>query len=588
MSRGVEGRVGPLAAALLVAAYAAGFRHYGVYAFGEEGLLLAQAWRTAHGQTPYVDFHTGYGPLYFRLQALVLAAGGLAAIRWTLVAVHGAAAALLFALARRVAGSAMAAVAVVLAVAFFLPVSPAHGALFFVPYPAWYAGLAALATALVLADGVGPGGAAAAGVIAGLTFAVKQNAGLLLGWAAAATIVLGEAGAGGALGAAALLLLALAPPLLVAPTGVTATAWVLVPPALALCSLGRARRAPDAVILPRLAVLVAAFASVAVVVTAPALAALGPARFAREVLLLGAGFQSLYALRFPPPAALAGAVGLAGFVAFRRRGDAGLVAAGAAAIAVAALAGAREAGGALPALRLAGEQAAFACVPLALWSGLLALARRPDPRLVAPTAVAIASALQLYPRPDFEHLALVAAPMLPLAVRALGALRLPVSVVVGVPLALALAAARLAPTAVLLASPLERVTVGNVPLAVAPVGAERLHALADAVAAVDGRTGPDDAVLAFPACGAVPFFADRAPAGPHDYFYPGRPDRAEVAALVARFAERPPPVAATCSAAGTDLAAAWDAYPELTAFLATRYHVVLERAPFTVREATGR
>ena len=71
----------PLAAGLVVAAYAAALRPYGIFDYVDEGLLLVQALRAARGQVPYVDFHTGYGPLYFRLQAWLLAAGGWAAIR---------------------------------------------------------------------------------------------------------------------------------------------------------------------------------------------------------------------------------------------------------------------------------------------------------------------------------------------------------------------------------------------------------------------------------------------------------------------------------------------------------------------------
>src|SRR5207237_769005 len=87
--RGGAGRGGaaPLAAGLVVAAYTAALRRYGVFDPVDEGLLLVQALRTAHGQVPYVDFHTGYGPLYFRLQAWLLEAGGWDAIRWGLVAV---------------------------------------------------------------------------------------------------------------------------------------------------------------------------------------------------------------------------------------------------------------------------------------------------------------------------------------------------------------------------------------------------------------------------------------------------------------------------------------------------------------------
>src|SRR5439155_1585351 len=159
----------PLAAGLVVAAYAAALRPYGIFDYVDEGLLLVQALRAARGQVPYVDFHTGYGPLYFRLQAWLLAAGGWDAIRWALVAVQGAAGALLFVLARRLAGPALAWAAVALEVAFFLPVAPGRGAPFNAPYPAWYAGLAGVALAVPLAAGfVAVAGAAFAPALAAL------------------------------------------------------------------------------------------------------------------------------------------------------------------------------------------------------------------------------------------------------------------------------------------------------------------------------------------------------------------------------------------------------------------------------------
>ena len=93
-------RAAPVVAGLLVAAYVAAFRRYGIYDLADEGLLLAQAARAAAGERPYLDFHTGYGPLYFAVQSRLLEAGGLDAIRGALAVVHGVTAGLTFALAR--------------------------------------------------------------------------------------------------------------------------------------------------------------------------------------------------------------------------------------------------------------------------------------------------------------------------------------------------------------------------------------------------------------------------------------------------------------------------------------------------------
>jgi len=80
---GVRRSLGPLAAGLVVGLYAAAFRHYGIFDLADEGTLLVQAARVAHGQAPYVDFHTGYGTVYFALQGLLVRLGGLDAISST-------------------------------------------------------------------------------------------------------------------------------------------------------------------------------------------------------------------------------------------------------------------------------------------------------------------------------------------------------------------------------------------------------------------------------------------------------------------------------------------------------------------------
>jgi hypothetical protein len=232
---------GPVLAGLAVAAYAAALGRYGVFDLPDEGLLLVQAWRAAHGQAPYVDFHTGYGPLYFDLQALLVRAGGMAAVRGVLALVHGVAAGLLYACVRRLAGAWLAAVAVVLEVAFFLPVAPQQGAPMNVPYPAWYAGVAAVALAVLLLHPGGGARAAIAGAVAGAIVAVKPNSGLLLAAGAAAALALGTRAGSGPSGWMARLvsvLLVLAALALVAPDGPSVALAVLVPPVVGLAARG--------------------------------------------------------------------------------------------------------------------------------------------------------------------------------------------------------------------------------------------------------------------------------------------------------------------------------------------------------------
>jgi hypothetical protein len=247
--------------------------------------------------------------------------------------------------------------------------------------------------------------------------------------------------------------------------------------------------------------------------------------------------------------------------------------------------------GALTAARRGAERASMALVPLALLGGIALSAR--DARLARVVAVAVLGAPQLYPRPDFDHLMPLAPLILPLAMLVWRAAveRLGVSaeraVAACVGIALALAAGRFLPTArVLLALAGGRAEAVALPeggsLVALPEGLERLRNIAAAAHAVAASTRPDERVLAFPACAAVPVLGGRLPAGPHDYFYPGRPTRSEVAALVARLEVALPPMAVTCDAPGR-LGQAWESYPELVELLERRYRAVLERPPVIVR-----
>jgi hypothetical protein len=589
-------RIAPVVAGLLVAAYVAAFCRFGVYDLADEGLLLAQAARTAAGERPYVDFHTGYGPLYFALQAALVRAGGLEAVRGALAVVHGATAALLFAGVRVLGGTVLAVAAVALHVAFFLPVAPARGAPFNVPYPAWYAGLAAVAVALLLLRGRERRATLAlAGAIAGAVFAMKPNSGGLLVAAAAVAGVVEEGGRGAAgrrvVGSTVLVLAVLAVVLLVSPTPASGMALVLVAPVAALAWRARDLVVPDAAAAPRIAALGAGFVAVLALALGPTVAALGAPRFAHEVLHLGAGVADLFLLPIGWPAVAATLVGLATLAAGAPRAG---VLAGLALLAAVAATGGAEAPAAVAAARLGAERAAIAAVPLALLGGVALLAR--EPRIAPVLAVAVLGAGQLYPRPDFDHLMPVAPLVLPIALlvwrAAIVRLGAPgeraAALAAGV--ALLVAGARFVPSGralvAVLAGRTEAAAFPGGSLVALPEGSERLRAIEGAAAAVAASAAPDERVVAFPACAAITFLAGRLPAGPHDYFYPGRPTRAEVATLVTRLRAAPPPAAVTCATPGR-LSEAWQAYPELVSLLTERYRVVFEHGSLVVRRRMG-
>ena len=585
-----RGRAAPVVAGLVVGAWVLAFRRYGFYDLADEGLLLAQAARAAAGERPYSDFHTGYGPLYFAIHAALVRAGGLEAIRAALAAVHGVTAGLLFAVARALGGPALAVAAVALHVAFFLPLAPATGAPFNVPYPAWWAGLGGALIALLLAHGatrVGP--LALAGAVAGAVFAVKPNSGALLAAGAAVACVTtgGAAGRSRFVAGGVVLLALLVVVLLVAPTGASGIALVLVAPVAALAWRTRGLVASDAATLPRLAALGAGFLVVAATTLGPTVAALGPTRFRHEVLHLGTGVADLFLLPIGWPAVVATVLGLAALAAGTPRAA---VLAGLALLAAAVASGAPDAASPLAGLRLGAERAAMAVVPLTLLGGIALLGR--EARIAPVLAVAVLGAAQLYPRPDFDHLMPLASLFLPLAMLvwrdALERVGIPAAraATVACGVALVLAAGRFLPSGRALVGVVgggaAAVRLPGETLLALPEGRARLEAIAAAAAAVAESTTAEDRILAFPACAAVPFLAGRLPAGPHDYFYPGRPTREEVAALVGRLRPAPPPVAVTCDAPGR-LALAWESYPEMVELLERRYRVVLDRSPVTVR-----
>ena len=104
--KGVAPRAWPQTALLftLVAALYASFVGYG-FNLDDEGTVLYQILRTFRGERPYLDFHTGYTPAVFYLNAAIFDIFGVSVmpIRISLVAVNAASVVLIFRLALRFA-----------------------------------------------------------------------------------------------------------------------------------------------------------------------------------------------------------------------------------------------------------------------------------------------------------------------------------------------------------------------------------------------------------------------------------------------------------------------------------------------------
>jgi hypothetical protein len=144
----------------------------------EEGYFAYLASRVAVGDHPYRDFATPYTPAFFYLHALIFKVFGYSLVwqRAGVIVARVVGAGLLYLLARRLAPARYA----LLAPVTFLLLDPAP-----VPWqthPSWYAAACATAAALAMLrylDSRKVNWLIAAGSLAGLGFAFKQNTGLL-------------------------------------------------------------------------------------------------------------------------------------------------------------------------------------------------------------------------------------------------------------------------------------------------------------------------------------------------------------------------------------------------------------------------
>src|SRR6185503_8549870 len=248
--RGQAGWRLPVACGLVVAAYCLALRRYGLE-LADEGALLAHFDRVAHGQVPYRDFHLGYGPALYWLEAAAFAWFGasITTVRTGLALVHAARAVLLARLGAAIAGPAWAAGLAFGLIALFLPVAPGACVPGNIPYPAWFANLLGLVALTLIARQPAP--MLAIGLVWGTVFAFKQNTGLLgLGAAAVTTLLAAPSSSGGRRGVAiamAAALVAGALLLLHEYLNVALTLVFVVPLVPLVLAVGRTRVAPETV-----------------------------------------------------------------------------------------------------------------------------------------------------------------------------------------------------------------------------------------------------------------------------------------------------------------------------------------------------
>jgi hypothetical protein len=314
----------------------------------------------------------------------------------------------------------------------------------------------------------------------------------------------------------------------------------------------------------------------------PVLGRLGVDGFARDVLLLGSPAAALYYLPHPPPefyalATVAAALGLAvAGRAIRREWISPTVPLLVAATAGIVLAFRVGSNALMPeawtsSLTFQLENAGYWLAPLAHWGGIGLLLRAGTQRVrgvgdftgYALVPMATAMYLQLYPRTDGFHLVIAVPLTLVLATVLLGrVLRwwttaprlagLPSRPFVGAVLAAVAALVLVARFGPALAgwwqSRMQGELLVDSPTVATRVGsdvADDLTAFGLATDFLTRHTIPGEPVLAFPALAGILYAARLTSPVPHDYWYPGRPDHADEAAMVATLRAAPPRFIAT-------------------------------------------
>lgn len=594
--------------ALLVLAYLWPFRLYG-FDVVDEGTQLAQLARVVAGDEPYQDFETGYTPGYFALYARLLAWGDgtIVTIRTFGAVWQGVLAGGVWAIVRAWGGVPLAVGVTALYVAFLLPVSLRSGAPFNVPYPGWLAAGAALAVQVMVArvsarrirrrDLV----LVSSGLIAGIAFSLKPNAGLLI--VAGATLALLPTWAPTALNrtlaaivrvsasAGALLLLwpGLSPTYLLALwVPITLVAWRTRPTFsdgdAGLRQLGAGAAGFGVVVLPWLV---------------PLVLSRGPSAVLREVFLLDGGVVAAYLLPFPAPglATIVLALGALSTFAFRGRPTWWP------AIVVASLGLGAVVGIAQGPVRVAEN--------VLLWLGPIAIVLgfcerddvEPKPREYAALAFLSVYSLQLFPRPDALHVLMGGAPL------ALGTVLLwrryarAWAAGTAEPFASQLARVALALACLLAiarAGPAWIARVGGVvaeaglgpraPVVVLETERATYAPVRDRLRAVERLSAAGERIFAFPDQAGLGFLAARRQPYHYLYFVPGRPDHVGEERTLRDLAAASPDLVFLCRPSVPAFAAATEYFTGLVGEIQRQYVAVEEVAGCVVskpRKARG-
>ncbi len=628
-SAGLAGRALPVAVltGVLAFVYLRLFRAYGLNV-EDEGTLLYQVVRTARGELPYVDFATGYTPGFFALNAwLWRVAGDLGTYRAILTAVHAATAAGLAFLVARLARPSLALVLPWLYLSF-IPVFPGQFCAFNVPYPAWFASLGWLATALCMLAFLQRRDRrwlVCAGIAAALTLAMKPNAGVFAIAAAVSVLLLiRDPDRSGGVGSAVLWM--------VLWLGILGGVWgvfgftrvpielvVFLLPVLAammaLVTMSRVRRGD---LLGDVARVLVPCGVLSLPWMVFFLARLGVDGFMREVLLLGSNAAALYYISYPgfemwamalTVVTVSFAVG-GWFVAQRRlrpQPVLGLIAVSLGLVAIT-----------VPWLGLLPEGIVWSIVSQLQATGFaLTLAahvagvvwlwfRGRRPQNAAPAAVLLFGLfmhLQLYPRTDFMHLLMAAPLSLVFAGYLLervydswergcaeaGAPRLGRLVSATTTLALVGTVALVATPARWAISSSEHFVL---PFAAFPTGLEEagaadLRGLGAAATDLARLVPPGGASVGFPAAAAVLLLSDTINPLPHDYFYPGRPDHREEAEMLDRLVADPPLALVAMNSGFTYFEAAPAYYFLLRRFVRDHYALAARHGRYDVLARHG-